>query len=122
MFVSGRVFHNSLFHLCARHFTRNDLKHAYQQFFLVFLVLSPLYMVTEQDRRNLSLSVTSKSSGVWSSSKSASHITALFVFGPLPERLLTLSPLTRAHEQGETPLTLPLMDGRHALLPLEHAV
>ena len=56
MFVSGRVFHNSLFHLCARHFTRNDLKHAYQQFFLVFLVLSPLYMVAEQDRRNLSLS------------------------------------------------------------------
>jgi hypothetical protein len=57
MFTSGRVFHNSLFHLCARHFTRNDLNHAYQQFFLVFLVLSPLYMVTEQDRRNLSLSL-----------------------------------------------------------------
>ena len=122
MFTSGRVFHNSLFHLCARHFTRNDLNHAYQQFSLIFLVLSPLYMVTEQDRRNLSLSVTSKSSGVWSSPKSASHITALFVFGPPPERLLTLSPLTRAQEQGETPLTLPSMDGRHALLPLEHAV
>jgi hypothetical protein len=83
-----------------------------------------MVMVTEQDRRNLSLSVTSKSSGVCSSPKSASHITALFVFGPLPERHLTLSPLklTRAQEQGDTPLTLPSMDGRHALLPLEHAV
>ena len=122
MFASGRVFHNSLFHLCARHFTRNDLKHAYQHFFLVFLVLSPLYMVTEQERRNLSLSVTSKSSGVWSSPKSASHITALFVFRPSSRAPSHISPLTLAQEQGETPLTLPSMDGRHALLPLEHAV
>ena len=122
MFASGRVFHNSLFHLCARHFTRNDLNHAYQQFSLVFLVLSPLYMVTEQDRRNLSLSVMSKSSGVWSSPKSASHITALFVFRPSSRAPSHILSLARAQEQGETPLTLPSMDGRHALIPLEPAV
>ncbi len=110
MFVSGRVFHNSLFHLCARHFTRNDLNHAYQQFLLVFLVLSPLYMVTEQDMRNLSLSVTSKSSGVWSSPKSASHITALFVFRPSSRAPSHLSSLTRAQERGDT--SLSSFDGR----------
>jgi hypothetical protein len=64
---------------------------------------------------------------VWSSPKSASHITALFVFGPLPERLLTLSPLTRAQEQrrdtspssfdGRTPRTSPSRTRGLGLLP-----
>jgi hypothetical protein len=111
MFASGfreESLTNSLFHLCARHFTRNDSNLPISNSSVFCLHVHGNWARRVQVS---SLSVTSKSSGVWSSLLSASHITALLCLALLQSSLLILSSLTRAQEQRRD-TTSSSFDGR----------